>query len=698
MKSQYKTALGIGGLVVGTVVVGLGLFLYTGSQLGVYFIFGGAPVVAISAVAVYVQRQVRPSQVDQADFARQRANGVAESIRSFWKTYDRLRERYPEWEARTTENDFSQLLRNAEKNGIEFDREAGQYTTGGTGDVRELNALEDDVEVLATVRDESFESFARDRLASADALTPLVERDLVSESSVRTPDAGELESVSEADAPERYDELLQTYDRTARAALDEARAEVERLAEERGLDRTVVADDLTEAEGAAQSGDYGRAVDATVRALGRVESELADEFDADRRSVEALLDTVESSVADQYVSPSLLDEVESVRREVEQVDSALDVDVLESHASTLRETCTAMVEEMQTELADDVETLSDAPPSFTTIPDAAGTDHVTRLDSTTNLEAFRRAWLSTVGDLSTGLDTTERDAAVVEAYPGVEDEIADALRANGEVTPADVPVRDAGPFFELFAAQHPDASYAPSDERLTTGGAGERYALDVRPRFETGGDERELRVEVDGANYAEESSTRTHLVGQVAFESVPYGEYDVTADTPADGYVAESTTVYLDDDTTVELTVSEASLAERVCDGQQSALHDELPELAPELDRKLDEDGYVDPSMSFPIRDDFVPCLLAMWGEQSDGRACLDGGDVLVFDESRLTNRLENILTHNLSSGDSMSYDTMRERYLTVPASDQLLEELVTGVQTNVDASFTVGQSEVTKQ
>lgn len=697
MKPQHKTALGIGGLVVGTVVVGLGLFLYTGSDLGVYFLFGGAPLIAISSIAVYVHRQVRPSQVDQADFARQRANGVAESIRSFWQTYDHLRDRYPAWEPRTVENDFAQLLRNAGENGIEFDREAGQYATTGSGDVRELNEIESDVEAVTAARDESFESFAYERL-SGDALGSLVERDLVPESSVQTPGARELDSVSAADVPDRYDELLQTYDSTARSAVSEAGDEVGRLTDERGLDRSVVANDLGAAETAAESGDYERAVDVLGRALDRVESALTDEFDADRRSVEALLDTVESSVAEQYVSPTLLDDVASVRRDIEQVDSALDADVLEAHAGALRETCTEIVEEMRAALAENAETLSDVPASFATVPAVAGTNHVERLDATTNPEAFRRAWLSSVGDLSTGLDDTEREAAVVEAYPSVEDDIAAALRANGEVTPLDVSVRDAGPFFELFAARHPDASYAPGDDRLTTSGAGERYTVEVTPRFETGGDERELVVALDGANYAEEASTETHLVGRVAFEGVPYGEYEVTAETPLDGYVSDAASVFVDGDTAVELTVSEAALSERVCDGQQSALRDELPELVPELDRMLDENGYVDPSMSFPVRDGFVPCLLAMWGEQSDGRACLDGGDVLVFDEDRLTNRLENILTHNLSSGDSMTYDTMRERYLTVPASDRLLEDLVTDVQATVDASFAVGRTEVTKE
>jgi hypothetical protein len=55
MKRERKAALGIGGIVIVAAVVGLALFLFTSSKLGVGFIAVGIPALLVVVLGIFVR-------------------------------------------------------------------------------------------------------------------------------------------------------------------------------------------------------------------------------------------------------------------------------------------------------------------------------------------------------------------------------------------------------------------------------------------------------------------------------------------------------------------------------------------------------------------------------------------------------------------------------------------------------------------
>lgn len=698
MKQNQKAALGIGGIVLVVTAVGVGLFLYSGSRLGVTALVVGIPSVLVIGVGIYVRNVIERDTTGTGDLMRQRARQTADRFQAFWRTDDRLRESYPGWERDALDDDVRRMLDELDDNGVAFNQSDGTYHVTGDGSVGVLDVLDEEIEDLEGQARESFEAFVATELTTAsDALDRLRNAGLVSGHDL--PSADLVDELDESGYPEEHEELLSE---AREEFVDGVEAAIDRL-------RTVGADEtgggslpdgverrFEEARDAAEAADYDAAVDRLLDSRDVLTDDLADGFERRRSDLVSLADAVESSVVDDYVSGSLVERTRNVAERARGLDSALDADELDELGRELRGACTEMVAEMEEDLADDVETLegADVPREFYSVPPAVDEAFVDRLDAADGLGEFRSRWLAAVGELSEGLDATATKASVAEGYPDMAERIRAELRRTGEVTGDDLPAKEPAAFMELYAVANEDATYDPSGPAVRVTGGGETYTLTVRPRFESGGDERELTVTVTGPEVERSRSATTHVAAELRFDSLPYGSYEVEASATDDGYATERTELTVDEDRVVEFVLTEQPLRERLCAGIDVDLESDLPEIAPEFESHFRDQGYLTDRATFPVTDDYIPCLLALWAEEAGHQLREDGGSVLVYDHEKLRNRVETILRHDLDD-EPMTYETMRSRYLTVPASDELIRETIRELE--LDEPVAVGDEEVRK-
>jgi hypothetical protein len=86
--------------------------------------------------------------------------------------------------------------------------------------------------------------------------------------------------------------------------------------------------------------------------------------------------------------------------------------------------------------------------------------------------------------------------------------------------------------------------------------------------------------------------------------------------------------------------------------------------------------------MDLGVQAKYAPCLLVLWAEQEDLSIWrTDDAGVIVYDRERLTNQLVSLVEHKLEEGDSMDHTELRERYLTVPAPDDLIVDILSDQQ-----------------
>lgn len=680
MKRERKAALGIGGIVIVAAAVGLGIFLFTSSRLGVGFIAVGIPALLIVGVGVYVRSVVSRPGTSQSDYAKQQATGTATALRDFHDEFERLRDRYPGWTGSEVESEIERVADDLESQGVSFDTAAGSYSVGrvGSADVQELERVRSEIDELDGTLADAFERFVRDELQRLRTeLERLEDADLADVGTWRGQQA-----VDDAAGVEELEATLEDHREQAARTVERAADEVESLLADvdGSVDEARVHDLLADADARADEDDYRGAVDAVLDARAALEGDLSGQFEADREAVENLLETVQSSVVGEYVSTRHVERVEEIDAAMASLDSALDVSELRERQDELREVCTAMVEELEGDLEADLSALgeADVPADYYEWPSAADESYAADLRRADDLDEFRLAWTGAVGDLSSALDDLSEKASVARSYDDIESVIEDELRAGAEVTAEDLPVKEAGAFMELYARKHPEASYDPSGPTLSAAGEGETHEVTVFAQFDEGGPKRGLTIEIEGTAHADSEHRRTHLAEEVTFEEVPFGEYTVRASADPDGYRTPEETVTVDDDARVELTVEEVGLREQVCAGVEDDIREHLPDLTDELNDKYDEEGYLSESMSFPITDDYVPCLLALWAEREDLAVTRTDDGVVAYDGEQLTQEVEMVVEHNLSAGETMTFDDFRDRFLSAPLPDDVIRQAVT--------------------
>lgn len=683
MKRETKAALGIGGIVIAAAAVGLVLFLFTGSRLGVGFIVLGIPALLVAGVGVYVRSVVSRQGTSESNYTKQQATEAATDLREFHAEFDVLRSEYSDWDASDVESGVERVADDLEEQGVSFDTTAGTFSSkrfGGSADIQDLERIRSAVGDLETTLTDSYESFVRSELRRLRGdLERLEDADLATIGSWRGQQA-----VDEDDHDvEALEDVLAAHRADATDAVIRAGDEVRNLLTD--VDAPVaearVEDLLDDAEARAEADDHAGAVDAVLDARAALEGDLSGRFEADRESVENLLEAVQSSVVSEYVSSRHVERVEEVDAAMASLDSALDVSDLRRHRDGLQEACIAMVEEMEDDLEDDLSALgrADVPADYYEWPSAGDEEYAAQLQRTDDLDEFRLTWTGAVGDLSNALDRLSEKASVARSYDDIESLIDDELRADAEVTGEDLPVKEAGPFLNLYARKHAEVSYDPSGPVLSAAGDAETYDVTVFAQFEEGGPKRGVTFEIEGTAHADNEHARTHLAEEVSFEEVPYGEYTVRADPDPDDYRTPEETITVDDDIEVELTIAEVGLREQVCAGVEDDIREHLPDLTDDLSDQYDEEGYLAASMDYPITDDYVPCLLALWAEQvelSVTRTDADG--VVAYDAEQLDQEVEMVLQHNLNADETMTFDDFRSRFLSAPLPDGVIREAVT--------------------
>ncbi|MFB6154576.1 MAG: hypothetical protein ABEJ22_01690 [Haloferacaceae archaeon] len=694
MKRERKIAFGIAGIVIVAGIAGLALFLGTGSTVGVAFVAVGIPAILVVAGVLHVKGVVTRSGTSATDFKKQRANELGGQLRGVHGRYSQFRSRYPRWDDAQLTEDLDQVVASLREQGVRFDRDAGTYSLGRmqNADIEELDRIDGSLDSLAADAADSFNGFVRSEMSRlSDALDRVESAGLAEREDWPTVPSGDL---TDFDAlAERLDDARASAD----SLVDDAAAEVERLADDTGgggsVDRLVA-----DARSAADEGDYTRAVDAVLDAQNALEDDLSTEYEGTQDDLSTLFDTVESSTVDEYVSRDRLDEFADLQSEFAALDSALEMNRLERVRSSLRDTCRGMISDMADDLADNVETLegADAPAGFYERPDAADQNYAAALAETGSIEAFRRTWMTAVGELAIAIDDTETLATAVESYPDIEETIDDRFRGSEAVAAGDLPVKRAEPFMELYAARHPEVTHEPGSSRLVKTEPDETYDLTVFAEFPDGGERRRATVEVEGVAYDGSEDVETYVADEVTFGGVPAGEYEVRAVPDPQDYRTAAAAVTVDGDSRVELTMAEVGLFEQLCEGREAEVREALPTVEDELAARLERDGALSTGDRYPVTEDYVPCLLALWAEQT-GHAIVQTDDgAVVYDEDWLETVVERVMSVNVDPGGPKRIDEIRENFLSAPIPEEVIVETAEAFAD--DYGVTVTDTEIRKE
>lgn len=685
MKPRYRMAIGMFLLVLVAGGASAGIFYVEGSQAAVYAQVAIIPLLVVVGY-LWVNQTIQSTGTSRTEFERRKARQLGEQFSDVWQLAQRIEREYPEGITAAEWEELERYVGELDSNGIAFDPDSGTFDIGSRnlGSLEDINRLENEIGdldgwVLAQFT-ENIQSRIREVNTTLERLSGLV----------ADPWTVDAETVP-AGGPDRYD-TTQSWQEVGQYLDDCYQAADEVVEDACGAlqDALTSTDDASrEAEGLlsdARQAATGRRYDAAVAdildARDMVERDAATTFDDQQSAIEALLRTAGDKSFDQYLGPSYQEELDGYADELASFDDAIEIAELRRVRDAVRDTCLAVVEELEGQLDEAIDALegADVPDGWYERPPAAETSFVQTLRSSSDITAFRSEFDTAADSLLSALEAVKPKASVVTGFDRVESQITETLRAEGNVTGADLPVSDLEEqFLGLYYRKHMDeVDFDPDVPQLVMAGGGEEYTVDVSVAFPEGGPEREVTVTLSGST-TREAVCRTPLVAETSFEEVPYGEYTLRAEPADDSYGAVERTVTVDDDINVALELAEVSLRDQLCEGVDIDVDQILPTISSRFESRFEEESYLSTEMSFPVDDEYVPCLLAVWAQRESHDATRHDGEVIVYDTERLRKEIENVIRYNLDPGESKSYDALRGNFLSAPVSDSTVQELVRG-------------------
>lgn len=698
MKRETKAAVAMFAVVVAGGAVSAAVFVFVGSQMAVYATVGIVPVLALAGL-LWVRGTVKRTGTSQSEITKRRAREVGERFAEAWAHHERMHQAFPDL-VPADPRGGEKIVADLDEQGVEFDRESASISLSrlSSRDIESLNRIEDAIADFEDDRDRAFAENVREEVRSLNRAVA----DLSDVTSVQTPlDPGDV-----ADPPPDRDgewwESVADDVRTHREAVaetvgDAVEAVRSTVASSSDVDGEAVERALTEAEDALDRGEFETAVEHVHAARDELRTAGGDSFRSARRDLLTLVEAARQVDVDTYLDFDFGDRLDEREREIEALEDATDMAALAEERTALRDLCTDVVAGLESELDRLLDVLdgADLPEGYYWRPEVADEDPASDLQATDSVPAFTEAFERTVDDLADALDRTSTKADVAQGYDEMSERIESVLRSSGRVTPADLPVkRHEDQFMGLYAREHDGVTYDP-DEPVLTADSTETYTVEVRAKFESGGSERDVTVGLDGDGRADSETVTTPLTAKAVFEDVPYGEYTVRAEpAPEDSATAEET-VQVDEDTEVRLEMADVSLRERVCADVGPELDQFVADLGPKLSDRFEADGYLDTGMSYSIDDEYVPCLLVTWASR-EGHDVVETDDgILVYDDDLLTGELENVVRYNLDAGEEMSFERLRVDFLSVPAPDAAIRELV--AESAADESVSLTENALTK-
>jgi len=680
MKSTRRDALLAGGVVAVLAVLGVALFLFSGSGNAVLFFVAGVPVILIVGGFMWHRRETRMSTTTSPRIESM-TDDLVSDVRELLTTYGLLDAETP-WDPSEYADPIADLRRDLENRGFEISTD-GAVEVEVTDYLMGPGAVSSHRENVQSIRDDLEAGYRAHVEAEIEAMNDQLDR-LVDEG-LLDDDAGRIDGLAGVGAdPERLTEALQSRWERFFTQLERAEERVYNVTGNR-------VDNWELIEERIANGRYEAAAELVAEPGGSetpdVESQKAELLD--------LIDTIESSAATQYADPSRLETLSAIRSDLKAVDSAYEAEELLD--GTLRsragETCIEIVRDLRTELTGYVETFTgpDVPDGFFRRPSVLGRDLESELKDAGSggIAPLQAQWTSQVDDLTSALDDAAKREGALRAYDDVADVVERTLASDGEVTASDVPYDPAEPIMRLYAHRNTDTTFLPGRTALTQGSdiAGQKFDLAVDIRLDPP-ETREVAVSVA---IREETHRRTRTIdgsGRVRFEGILGGDATVAASADDDRFGSRETDLLLDHDQTVELRLAEETAIDRLCAGVQTNAELLLTEVEDEITARYEAEQYLTDGMDLGVKDEYAPCVLALWADDVGLSVQVDDDTVLVYDRQRMQNQLVDLTEQRVGSGGELAYEKIRDRFLKPPASDDLIRDILTQADLDVDVEL----------
>lgn len=692
MKENTRTAAIIGGLLLLATVIAVGVFVLSGSQGVSWFILIGIPVIVVAGIGLYVKGVTSQTGTTTKEYTESTGQSTAEEFQEFLREYHNINNSYNRFDPNLSSK-INSIKGEFQSEGIEFDIETSSYELNDVdqASIQKFDKISNEISQANDLLQSNFNDFVDKQINSIDqSLVDLSEAELI------------------RSAPSFYFEADSSL-KEASTELDKARTEAQEVVEDataavremgrgetRASDSEVIDEALSKANTAANRNEFQTAVNEILEAQDTLREQLSGSFESQYDEVDRLVSYFHDVEIRSYVDADTVSDLERSESTLEGLTDALDLAELSRVRSDIRRSCTDMIAQMQNEFEQNIKTLSqnDIPDDYYLNPEDIE-DPVRELNQIDQLGRYSEVWKKTAQRLKKYNDELSTKAAVADAYPDVVGEIDEALQKEGTASADNIPMKNTSEFLELYSLKNESVEYDP-ERGVIHQGQIEAHQITVHVSFDDPPvTNQETTVELENSGHSATAIIKGDETSDIVFDEVPEGSHTILARANNDDYQVASRDIEVTEDDAYSIQLEERKLIDKVCEGVDVDVEEILSDIQTRLESKFDDHEYVASNMEFPVTGEYVPCLLATWGEKQGYEMCENNSEIIIYDHTEFENELEKIIRFNIESGESLSYNELKEKFISPPLPNDVIRDTIQDVESEKELSATESEIEV---
>ena len=409
--------------------------------------------------------------------------------------------------------------------------------------------------------------------------------------------------------------------------------------------------------------DFERGVASLITIMSSLESQAGSDFDSYKNNllsaIERILATVENKIENEYTQ-----KLSTVKSRVKNLESASKIGELQQMEPQILPTANEIAKNVYETINNNETKIKGAnfPQLFYPVRQPFEKEYTDLLNES-NVGLYSEKFSNLLKIMIPVLEKSDLKSKVIGIYNKIEPKIQSSIENKGLVTAAELKVKNAEEFMELYSYFHPDVTYDSFKKVLSSQITRSLYKVSVRVFNEEdhplGGSEVSLKTE-DKTVKKEKSDEE----GKVVLENLNRGSYKLSI--KYDDYKTQIKKFELNDNQEFNIKLSKISLGEKLCKDKEEPLQKTLLKIKDIIQKEMESNKYITSTYDFKIKPEFIPCLLYLWSKNNNGvRFARSGNDYIVYDINVVKKDIENFI-EDIETGKEAKLSDLTD-LLTVP-------------------------------
>lgn len=420
--------------------------------------------------------------------------------------------------------------------------------------------------------------------------------------------------------------------------------------------------------------DIDRGVASLTKIMHDLESLAGGDFDLYKTR---LLSTIEKILAaiENKIDNESTQKLFALKSQVSKLKSALKINELQQIEPQIIPTANGITKEVYGNILNNENKIKQAnfPTLFYPARQPFEIDY-NNLSNELNVSIYSEKFSNLLRIMVPIMETSDKKSKIITIYPKIEPKIQNILEIKGSVAVADLKVKSAEEFMELYGYFHPEVIYDNYKKTLSSQISISKYGVSIKV-FDG------KNQHISGALVSLKSDEKiirkekTDNNGKVLLGDLNAGSYKLII--KSEGYKSFIKKIDLEKDQDLEIKLDQADFSEILCKDIEEPLKKSLHKFSDIIQKEISSKKFIKSTYDLKTKAEHIPCLLYLWAKNNEKvRFIKSGNDYLVYDINVVKNAVENFV-EDIEVGKKEKISDFIDGFLSIPIPAEEIFNLV---------------------